>query len=66
MSWKRTQNKDFDALKESLFQDLVVAVLDPEIKFCIVCDASDFSIYCALHEVYMDNHKRVVQYDLAS
>ena len=42
--WTSTHNDALKAVKESLLHAPVLALLDPERPFSVVCDASDFAI----------------------
>ncbi|POM71255.1 LOW QUALITY PROTEIN: Reverse transcriptase [Phytophthora palmivora] len=61
--WNTEQQSAFEAIKESLLQAPILALPDPDRPFSVVCDASDFSIGCALLQADANGRERVIVFE---
>ncbi|GMF26476.1 unnamed protein product [Phytophthora fragariaefolia] len=61
-SWRPEHQTAFDAVKTSLSTAPVLMLPDHSKAFHVVCDASDFSIGCALMQFDDEGRERVVSY----
>ncbi|CAI5708825.1 unnamed protein product [Peronospora destructor] len=61
-TWRPEHQSAFDAVKKSLASAPVLILPDDSKPFHVVCDASDFSIGCALMQFDHEGRKRVVSY----
>ncbi|GMF63327.1 unnamed protein product [Phytophthora fragariaefolia] len=53
----------FEAIKVSLLHAPILASSDPDRPFSVVCDASDFSIGCALLQADAKGRERVIAFE---
>ncbi|KAG3051201.1 hypothetical protein PC122_g23008 [Phytophthora cactorum] len=60
--WTAECQQAFDAVKQGLTEAPILAVADQDRPFHVVCDASDFSIGCALMQHDHEGRDRVVYY----
>ncbi|KAE8954142.1 hypothetical protein PR002_g32167 [Phytophthora rubi] len=61
-NWRPEHQDAFDAVKKSLACAPVLMLPDTSRPFHVVCDASDFSIGCALMQFDAEGRERVVSY----
>ena len=61
--WGDTEHDALQAIKESLFHAPILALLDPDRPFSVVCDASDFTIGSALLRTDVDGRERVIAFE---
>ncbi|KAG6616885.1 reverse transcriptase [Phytophthora cinnamomi] len=61
-NWTPDCQKTFDAVKRGLTEAPILAVADQDRPFHVVCDASDFTIGCALMQHDHEGRDRVVYY----
>ncbi|KAG3248606.1 hypothetical protein PI124_g6711 [Phytophthora idaei] len=61
--WEVGFDEAFQAVKESLLRAPILALLDPDRPFSVVCDASDFAIGCALLQADADGRERVIAFE---
>ena len=54
------ERRSFDGIKQSLMQSPILANVDQDRPFHVVCDASDFAISCALMQYDKDAAERIV------
>ncbi|GMF41112.1 unnamed protein product [Phytophthora fragariaefolia] len=60
--WTAECQQAFDAVKQGLTEAPILAVVDEDRPFHVVCDASDFAIGCALMQQDHEGRDRVVYY----
>ena len=60
--WNADCQRSFEGIKQSLIQSPVLAIADQDRPFHVVCDASDFTIGCALMQNDTDRAERGVCY----
>ncbi|KAG3230821.1 hypothetical protein PI124_g24082 [Phytophthora idaei] len=60
--WTAECQQAFDAVKQGLTEAPILAVADQDRPFHVVCDASDFSVGCALMQHDHEGRDRVVYY----
>ncbi|GMF47216.1 unnamed protein product [Phytophthora fragariaefolia] len=58
--WNAEHQDAFKAIKDSLPHAPILALPDPDRPFSVVCNASDFTIRCALLQADAEGHKRVI------
>ncbi|KAG3081462.1 hypothetical protein PI124_g13374 [Phytophthora idaei] len=63
-TWTAECQQAFDAVKQGLTGAPILAVADPDRPFHVVCDASDFTIGCALMQNDREDRDCVVYYQL--
>ena len=61
-SWNADCQLSFERIKQSVMQSPILAIADQDRPFHVICDASDFSIVCALMQYDADGAERVVCY----
>ena len=60
--WHAEHAIAFNAIKDSLLTDPILALPDPDRPFSVVCDASDFAIGSALLQTDADGRERVISF----
>ncbi|POM79671.1 Pol protein [Phytophthora palmivora] len=60
--WERQHQDAFGSIKASLQQAPVLALLDENKSFSVVCDASDYAIGCAQLQKDDEGHERVIAF----
>ena len=58
--WTSTKADAFKEVKESLLHAPILALLDSDQPFSVVCDASDFAIGYALLQTDVEGRERVI------
>ncbi|KAG3189343.1 hypothetical protein PC128_g11797 [Phytophthora cactorum] len=61
--WEVGHDEAFQAVKVSLLRAPILALLDPDRPFSVVCDASDFAIGCALLQADAVGRERVIAFE---
>ncbi|KAG3049466.1 hypothetical protein PC122_g23554 [Phytophthora cactorum] len=61
--WEVGHDEAFQAVKESLLRAPILALLDPDRPFSVVCDASDFAIGCALLQADADGREGIIAFE---
>ncbi|KAG3058201.1 hypothetical protein PI125_g25269 [Phytophthora idaei] len=61
--WEVGFGEAVQAVKESPLRAPILALLDPDRPFSVVCDASDFAIGCALLQADADGRERVITFE---
>ncbi|POM78841.1 Pol protein [Phytophthora palmivora] len=60
--WEQQHQDAFDSIKASLQQAPVLVMPDENKSFSVVCDASDYTIGCALLQKDDEGHERVISF----
>ncbi|GMF43552.1 unnamed protein product [Phytophthora fragariaefolia] len=61
--WNAEHQNAFEAIKESILHAPILALVDPDRPFNVVCDASDFAIGCALLQADAEGRERVIAFE---
>ncbi|GMF42704.1 unnamed protein product [Phytophthora fragariaefolia] len=61
--WDAKHQDAFEAIKDSLLHAPILALLGPDRPFCVVCDASDFAIDCALLLADAEGREHVIAFE---